>query len=355
MKKLVFTLLFGLIIINTVQSQSPETVDKLFDHNWNRTVSAHSTTYTFIFKSDTTCTFINPTNESSIIVKIHLDGNIITFPAEGCSVEGSYKFTIVENTLTFHSQNDACSGRKDVIEGVWTATDKSSGSAALSSSPKKIYMDIAHGQKFWDDPATMAQSGNVERVKYMTAQMLTTASSLNAELKYLKSEITSENLFDCDLLFIHIPSKKYSPGEIEAITNYLNKGGSLFLVMEVDYWSTLDDANVNDIIKPFDVQFGGQTPDSLSGGYTKADLITSQPLKISYHAGRSINGGTPFCFNSQSEEYPFGTFKNLDSGGKIIVMGDGMVSLYMTSWQGVNDYRCSEFMHDSFKWLLTKE
>lgn len=26
--------------------------------------------------------------------------------------------------------------------------------------------------------------------------------------------------------------------------------------------------------------------------------------------------------------------------------------LYMTSWQGVNDYQCSEFMNDVFKWLL---
>jgi hypothetical protein len=33
-------------------------------------------------------------------------------------------------------------------------------------------------------------------------------------------------------------------------------------------------------------------------------------------------------------------------------MGDGMVSLYMTSWKGVNDFECGEFMHDVFKWLL---
>jgi len=44
----------------------------------------------------------------------------------------------------------------------------------------------------------------------------------------------------------------------------------------------------------------------------------------------------------------------LKKGGKIIVMGDGMVSLYMTGWKGVNDYQCSEFMHDAFKWLLDK-
>jgi hypothetical protein len=36
-----------------------------------------------------------------------------------------------------------------------------------------------------------------------------------------------------------------------------------------------------------------------------------------------------------SDASPFGLFKEVENGGKIIVMGDGMVSLYMTSWEGV--------------------
>jgi hypothetical protein len=40
------------------------------------------------------------------------------------------------------------------------------------------------------------------------------------------------------------------------------------------------------------------------------------------------------------------------NGGRIVVMGDGMVSLYMTSWEGVQDYQCQEFMQDVFRWLL---
>jgi hypothetical protein len=43
---------------------------------------------------------------------------------------------------------------------------------------------------------------------------------------------------------------------------------------------------------------------------------------------------------------------NPKNGGRVIVMGDGMVSLYMTSWKGVDDYQCAEFMHDVFRWLL---
>ncbi|HUI30619.1 MAG TPA: hypothetical protein VLX91_10410 [Candidatus Acidoferrales bacterium] len=225
---------------------------------------------------------------------------------------------------------------------------------AQTSTKKKIYMDLAHGQKFWNDPAGMINgAGNdLGRVKYMTDQFVKTSSSLNAELFYLKSVIKPEDLSNCDLLYIHIPSSKYTASEIKAITQYLSKGGSLFLVMDEDYWSTLEDANVNDLIRPFGIQFGKESPDSAVGGYTKAGLITDESLKITYQVGRTIKGGTPFCFNNQTEEYPFGVFKTLTNGGKIIVMGDGMTSLYMTSWNGVNDYQCAEFMHDVFKWLL---
>jgi hypothetical protein len=222
-----------------------------------------------------------------------------------------------------------------------------------TASVKKIYMDLAHGQKFWNDPSDMKGQDNnlVNRVKYMTDQFLKTASSVNAELHYLKNKIKTEDLSDCDLLFIHIPSLKYTADEVNAIIQYLNNGGSLFLVMDEDYWSTLNDANVNDILKPFDIQFGEQSTDTTLGGITKAGLITEKPLKITYYYGRIINGGTPFCFNKNGE-YPFGVFKSLKNGGKIIVMGDGMTSLYMTSWKGVNDFQCAEFMHDAFKWLL---
>jgi hypothetical protein len=222
------------------------------------------------------------------------------------------------------------------------------------SSKKKIFMDLAHGQKFWNDPAGMVVGAgtNLGRVKYMTDQFVTTASSLNAELFYLKAEIKPKNLSGCNLLFIHIPSSKYSQDEIKTITQYLDRGGSLFLVMDEDYWSTLEASNINDIIMPFDIQFGKESPDSAVGGYTKVCRITEKSWKITYQQGRTIRGGTPFCFNNQSEKYPFGVFKKLKNGGKIIVMGDGMTSLYMTSWKEINDYQCAEFMHDVFRWLL---
>ena len=73
---------------------------------------------------------------------------------------------------------------------------------------------------------------------------------------------------------------------------------------------------------------------------------------FSHHAARTADGGTPFCFNDRSDANPFGTFKAVAKGAKVIVMGDGMVSLYMKSWEGVQDYQCQEFMQAAFRWLL---
>ncbi len=218
----------------------------------------------------------------------------------------------------------------------------------------RIGIDLAHGQKFWNDPSAMSGLNQqvIDRVNYMTDEFRKTASSVDAELVYLKGEKQTEQLAKCDVLFIHIPSTMYTPGEVSAITKFINNGGSLFLVMDSDYWSTLKQTNVNDLLQPYGIQFGGENPDSLPGGTTKAGVITDKALKISYHGARIVTGGTPFCFNNRSEELPFGVYKELKNGGRVIAMGDGMASLYMTSWEGVNDYQCSEFMHDVFHWLL---
>jgi hypothetical protein len=223
-----------------------------------------------------------------------------------------------------------------------------------ASSKHRICIDVAHQQRFWDDPADMAgkDAKQIERVKYMTGELTKTATVVNASLSYLKKEITPKDLEGCDLLFIHIPSTKYTPGEVSAISKSITSGASLFVVMDQDMWSTLEQTNVNDLIRPFGIQFGGEGPDAQAGGHTNAGPITDKRLKISYHGARTVTGGTPFAFNDRSDANPFATFKEVEKGGKVVVMGDGMVSLYMTSWEGVQDYQCQEFMQDVFRWLL---
>jgi len=223
--------------------------------------------------------------------------------------------------------------------------------AQVASAKHHVLIDVAHGQKFWNDPAAMTgmDPNFIERVKYMTAEITKTATSVNADVGYVKNKIKPADLAKCDLLFIHLPSLKYDADEAKAINQYVQKGGNLFLVMDVDYWSTLEQTNVNAIVNSSGITFGTDSPDTLTGGYTKPSPITNEKLKVTYHGGRIVSGGTPFCYDNDSN--PFGIYAT-SGKGKVVVMGDGMVSLYMTSWQGVNDYQCSEFMHDVFAWLL---
>jgi hypothetical protein len=163
---------------------------------------------------------------------------------------------------------------------------------AQTPTPAKhrICLDVAHQQKFWGDPADMDEK-RVERVKYMTGEMLKTAAAVKGSLAYLKKEITPPDLKGCNLLFIHIPSAKYTPGEVGAISKYIASGGALFLAMDQDMWSTLDQTNVNDLIRPFGVQFGGESPDSQAGGHTKAgpaleDLVSRRKDGHGWHSIR---------------------------------------------------------------------
>tara|TARA_R110000744_G_scaffold350440_3_gene456114 strand:- start:309 stop:1085 length:777 start_codon:yes stop_codon:yes gene_type:complete len=221
------------------------------------------------------------------------------------------------------------------------------------SAKYTLLVDVAHGQKFYNNPNKMNASAGSDapRVEYLIGELSKNASSLGAQVGFLNEAITPAQLAKCDLLFIHIPSSTYSANEVKAITEYVAKGGSLFLVMEEDYWSTLKQTNTNDLIRPFGIQFGENSADSLSGGFTKPTPVVKNPLKITYHGGRVVTGGTPFCFNSQTKA-PFGVFTTLNNGGKVIAMGDGMTPLYMTSWNGVTDYQCSEFMGAVLGWLL---
>lgn len=228
--------------------------------------------------------------------------------------------------------------------------------AQATMAKQRVFIDIAHKQRFWNDPADMAgmDPAFIDRMKYMTGEITKTAAAVNATVGYFKSEIKPDDLKKCDLLFIHLPSAKYTPAEVEAITTYVANGGAMFLVMDSDYWSTLEQTGANDLIKPFGIQFGGADPDTKTGGSTKVSPITSKALRIPFHDARLVTGGTPFCYNIRSDENPFGVFAAPKNGGKLIVMGEGMVSLYMTSWEGVTDYQCQEFMTDCFRWLLKK-
>ncbi len=225
---------------------------------------------------------------------------------------------------------------------------------SLLAQKKKILVDVTHGQKFYSDPADKISTELVptQRLDYMIGELTKNAAAHQAELTYLKTPITAEALSKTDLLFIHVPSVKYSADECKAIRQYLEKGGALFIAIEEDYWAPLDKVNPNDIVSPFGIKFSSDSPDKTVGGHATEGKITKQKYSIPFHGARTVEGGTPFAFSNQSNANPFAVFTEVKGGGKIIAMGEAMVSLYMTSWQDVNNYQCAPFMQDVVGWLL---
>jgi hypothetical protein len=224
----------------------------------------------------------------------------------------------------------------------------------LPAQKKKILVDVAHGQKFYSDPADSISSELVPtgRLKYMTSELTKNATAHNAVIGYLKTPITKDALSQCDLLFIQVPSKKYSADECAAIRQYVEKGGALFIVIEEDYWATLAQVNANDIVGSFGINFKSNNPDASSGGHSVPGKVTKKKYPIPSHGARLVEGGTPFAYSNASDVNPIGVYMETKGGGKVIAMGEGMVSLYMTSWQGVTDYQCAGFMDDTVGWLL---
>jgi hypothetical protein len=224
-----------------------------------------------------------------------------------------------------------------------------------NAQKKTIVVDVGHGQKFYSDPADNKSSDLVpaERLKYMTGEIAKNAAVNNATVTYQKSALTSATLAKCDVLFIHVPSSKYTAEEVKAIQDFIGKGGGLFVVSEVDYWATLEQTNLNEILMPFGIKFKADNPDNTStGAHSAAAGATKVKYKIPSHGARVVEGGTPFAFTDKSDEFPIGVSLETRGGGKIVAMGEGMASLYMTSWQGVDDYQPGAFMGEVFGWLL---
>jgi hypothetical protein len=224
----------------------------------------------------------------------------------------------------------------------------------VSAQKKKILVDVGHGQKFYSDPADNISTELVprERLTYMIGELTKNGAANGASVGYIKGPIASSSLSKADVLFIHTPSTPYSADECAAIKQFLERGGALFIVMEADYWSTLAQTNANGIIKPFGISFGSDNPDETSGGHSVAGKITKQKYSIPSHGARLVEGGTPFAYSNASDTNPIGVYTETKGGGRIVAMGEGMVSLYMTSWQGVNDYQCAPFMQEVLAWLL---
>ena len=193
--------------------------------------------------------------------------------------------------------------------------------SAQGARPVRLVFDQAHGEQ--PPPPPLAD----------------VARKLGLELQTSAAPITSSVLEGARILFLRAPSGEFTPAEAEAIVAFVKGGGSLLLVLDEERRQSLEKTRVNNLISPFGMRL---TPDTEylhnNGGVAKAGEINKADREVPFSGGRAVEGGTAFAFQLDKEgkpSQPFGAYKRLDNGGRIVVLGEGMASLFLGDPNGV--------------------
>jgi hypothetical protein len=162
---------------------------------------------------------------------------------------------------------------------------------------------------------------------------------LGLEIQTSTEAITSKVLEGARILYLRAPSKKFTAAETEAIVGFIKGGGSLLLVLDEERRQSLEKTGVNDLIRPFGMSL---TPDTEylhnNGAIAKAGEVNRADREVPFSGGRAVEGGTAFAFQLDKEgkaAQPFGAYKRLENGGRIVVLGEGMASLFLGDPNGV--------------------
>ena len=223
--------------------------------------------------------------------------------------------------------------------------------ATFAQDQRRLYFDQAHGEL--PPPKPLAAI----------------AAKLNLELVTVKDPISSATTHGTRLLYLRAPSKTFVPEERDAIVNFVNHGGSLLVVLDEEKRQSLAITGINDFLEPFGLRYTLDTPYVPNpGAIAKAGEINRADREIPYDGGRSVEGGTPFAFQLDKDgnpAQPYGAWKKVDGGGRIIVLAEGMASLFLGSPNGkrlaaVNDNAGPDlywgkdsaiFMEEVLSWL----
>lgn len=239
-----------------------------------------------------------------------------------------------------------------ILIGLGLVALLTAGPASHALASVRVLHDQAHGQM------------------PVPEQMNPIAERLDLEVVAGTQEITPAALSGVDLLYLRAPSKPFSAAEKEAIVSFVKKGGSLFLVLDEERRQSLDGTGVNDLIAPFGLRL---TPDYKAphntGAIARAGEIHKADREIPYSGGRAVEGGTPFSFVLDADGKPaaaHGAYAKLDSGARIVVLGDAMVTIFMgrpdgerLQGSGPLDTRywgkdSAMFMEEVLRWLAKK-
>jgi len=233
---------------------------------------------------------------------------------------------------------------------VFPARAQSPSSPSVAGS-KKIYFDLAHGEAPW--PSQMVDLG--KRLRY--------------QLEPGNGPTTAQALAGSQLLYLRAPNKALQNSEKQAIISFVKAGGSFLLVLDEEARQKLAVVGVNDVIEPFGLKLSGDTPRiENTGAIAKAGEIDKADREIPYDGGREVFGGTAFAYQLDREgnpAQPSAAYVKLDNGGRIVVMGEGMASLFLgvpeavrltiqpsnPKWWGKDSLI---FMEEVLAWLLAR-
>jgi hypothetical protein len=171
------------------------------------------------------------------------------------------------------------------------------------------------------------------------SQLKSLAEKLGLEIQTSADTTTSRALIDTRILYLRAPSKEFSQSEIDAIVTFVKRGGSLLLVLDEERRQSLEKTRVNDFIRPFGMSLTADTnylPNT--GAVAKAGEINKADREVPFDGGRAVEGGTPFAFQLDNEgkpSRPYGAYSRLDTGGRIVVLSEGMASLFLGDPKGV--------------------
>ena len=183
-----------------------------------------------------------------------------------------------------------------------------------------FYYDCAHGER---EPN--------ETIKTLVRE-------LELDFREGKTEISPEALVDCKVLYLQAPATKLGVAEQTAIIEFINGGGSIFLVMDEEVRQSLQETEVNNIIIPFGMMLTVDTPYLHNQGAIglKGEILGAD-YELPYSGGRAVAGGTAFAYRLDKlgkPELPFASYNKLDSGGRVVVMGEGMPSIFLGTKEG---------------------
>jgi uncharacterized damage-inducible protein DinB len=193
--------------------------------------------------------------------------------------------------------------------------------SAQGARPVRLVFDQAHGQQ---PPPP---------------QLDTLAGKLGLEIHRSAEPLTPKALEGARLLYLRAPSRQFTEAESQAIVAFVKGGGSLLLVLDEEQRQSLEGTRVNSLIGPFGMRL---TPDTEylhnNGAMARAGEINKADREVPFSGGRAVEGGTAFAFQLDAAgkpAQPFGAYKRVDNGGRIVVLGEGMATLFLGDPKGV--------------------